>query len=113
MQVCFSDTFGCRRIQVDLKDLGFTNIGIKRTRRYMREMGIIAFYPRPKFGNPTCVENGIKNLINKVEGIVGDLLENWQSIYGIGISTAGVVQPEWMGAGISIDKNIKCAINLM
>src|SRR5699024_11405578 len=33
---------GCRRIQVDLKDLGFTNIGIKRTRRYMREMGIIA-----------------------------------------------------------------------
>ncbi|ALX48762.1 hypothetical protein AOX59_09105 [Lentibacillus amyloliquefaciens] len=39
--------YGCRRIQGELEDLGFTNIGIKRTRRYMREMGIIAFYPGP------------------------------------------------------------------
>lgn len=39
--------FGCRRILDGLMDQGFTNIGIKRTHRYMREMDIIAFYPGP------------------------------------------------------------------
>ncbi|MFD1360160.1 IS3 family transposase [Lentibacillus salinarum] len=39
--------YGCRRIKGELEDLGFTNTGIKRTRRYMREMGVIAFYPGP------------------------------------------------------------------
>lgn len=38
--------FGCRRIRNWLKECGFL-IGIKRTRRYMREMDIIAFYPGP------------------------------------------------------------------
>jgi putative transposase len=39
-------SFGCRRIRNELKKLGF-NIGRKLTRRYMEEMGIIAFYPGP------------------------------------------------------------------
>jgi putative transposase len=38
--------YGCRRIRKELEGYGFF-IGIKRTRRYMREMGIIAFYPGP------------------------------------------------------------------
>lgn len=39
-------SYGCRRIRNELKKLGF-NIGRKLTRRYMEEMGIIAFYPGP------------------------------------------------------------------
>jgi putative transposase len=39
-------SYGCRRIANELKLLGY-EIGRKRTRRYMEEMGIIAFYPGP------------------------------------------------------------------
>lgn len=38
--------YGCRRICKVLEKYGFF-IGLKRTRRYMQEMGIIAFYPGP------------------------------------------------------------------
>ncbi|SFL26016.1 putative transposase [Paenibacillus sp. 1_12] len=39
-------SYGCRRICYELGKLGF-NMGRKRTRRYMQEMGIVAFYPGP------------------------------------------------------------------
>ncbi|QDI90681.1 IS3 family transposase [Salicibibacter halophilus] len=39
--------FGCRRIRGELHKRGFSDVGFKRTRRYMEEMGIVAFYPGP------------------------------------------------------------------
>lgn len=44
-RIHFSEpAYGCRRIQNELGRLGFI-IGLKLTRRYMREMNIEAYYP--------------------------------------------------------------------
>jgi len=39
--------YGCRRIRHELAKQGFNDIGKRRLRRYMEEMGIVAFYPGP------------------------------------------------------------------
>lgn len=40
-------SYGVRRIKHELNKQGFTKIGSRRVRRYMREMNIKAFYPGP------------------------------------------------------------------
>lgn len=40
-------SYGVRRVLQELNKLGFTKLGRRRVRRYMREMDIIAFYPGP------------------------------------------------------------------
>ena len=39
--------YGVRRIRDELRKLGFTKVGKRLIRRYMHEMGIVAFYPGP------------------------------------------------------------------
>lgn len=58
--------YGCRRIRKELNRLGFTEIGIKRTRRYMREMGIIAFYPGPNLSKRDLQERTYPYLLRNV-----------------------------------------------
>lgn len=40
-------SYGARRIKVELRKLGFKDIGRRRVKRYMQEMDIVAFYPGP------------------------------------------------------------------
>jgi putative transposase len=57
--------YGCRRIQQELNRLGFS-IGLKRTRRYMREMDIIAFYPGPNLSKRDLQERTYPYLLRNV-----------------------------------------------
>ncbi|WP_339060926.1 IS3 family transposase [Tepidibacillus marianensis] len=40
-------SYGVRRIRNELYKLGFTSVGRRLVKRYMEEMGIVAFYPGP------------------------------------------------------------------
>jgi putative transposase len=40
-------SYGVRRIKDELRKLGFTKVGKRMIRRFMREMDIVAFYPGP------------------------------------------------------------------
>lgn len=40
-------SYGVRRIRDELRKLGLTKVGKRLIRRYMHEMGIVAFYPGP------------------------------------------------------------------
>lgn len=75
--------YGCRRIQDVLKkDLGF-NIGLKRTRRYMQEMGIVAFYPGPNLSKRDLQNRTYPYLLRNVA------ITRRNQVWGIDITYCG------------------------
>nr|WP_106496287.1 IS3 family transposase [Lentibacillus sp. Marseille-P4043] len=75
--------YGCRRIRNELRKLGFTNIGIKRTRRYMREMGITAFYPGPNLSKRDLQARTYPYLLR------GTSITHRNQVWGIDITYCG------------------------
>jgi len=69
--------YGCRRIRHELEKQGFKNIGKRRLRRYMEEMGIVTFYPGPNLSKrdlkhrtyPYLLRNVPITHVNQVWGI--------------------------------------------
>jgi putative transposase len=74
--------FGCRRIQLELTKLGFT-IGLKRTRRYMQEMDIVAFYPGPNLSKRDLKERTYPYLLRNVS------ITHRNQVWGIDITYCG------------------------
>lgn len=75
--------FGCRRIQQELRKRGFTQIGLKRTRRYMEEMGIVAFYPGPNLSKRDLKERTYPYLLRGVS------ITHGNQVWGIDITYCG------------------------
>jgi putative transposase len=75
--------YGCRRIKNELNKLGFTGVGKRRTRRYMEEMGIIAFYPGPNLSKRDLEERTYPYLLRGVSII------RVNQVWGIDITYCG------------------------
>lgn len=74
--------YGCRRIQQKLNEFGFT-IGLKRTRRYMEEMNIVAFYPGPNLSKRDLQERIYPYLLRNVS------ITHRNQVWGIDITYCG------------------------
>lgn len=75
--------YGCRRIKNELRKLGFTSIGKQRTRRYMREMNVIAFYPGPNLSKRDLKERTYPYLLRGVS------ITHVNHVWGIDITYCG------------------------
>ena len=75
--------YGCRRIKGKLNELGFTSVGEKRTRRYMKEMDIIAFYPGPNLSKRDLKERTYPYLLRGVS------ITHLNQVWGIDITYCG------------------------
>lgn len=75
--------YGCRRIRNELRDLGFTDVGRKRIRRYMEEMGIIAFYPGPNLSKRDLQQRTYPYLLRGVS------ITHRNQVWGIDITYCG------------------------
>lgn len=75
--------YGSRRIHRELHGLGFTKIGLKLTRRYMREMGIVAFYPGPNLSKRDLQERTYPYLLRSVS------ITHRNQVWGIDITYCG------------------------
>jgi putative transposase len=70
-------SYGCRRIRIELRKLGFQGIGKRRVRRYMEAIGIVPFYPGPNLSKrdlqnlpyPYLLRNVAITHVNQVWGI--------------------------------------------
>jgi putative transposase len=74
--------YGCRRIQQNLNSRGFS-IGLKRTRRYMQEMDIVAFYPGPNLSKRDLQERTYPYLLRNVS------ITRRNQVWGIDITYCG------------------------
>ena len=74
--------FCCRRIRNELEKFGFF-IGIKRTRHYMREMDIIAFYPGPNLNKRDLQTRTYPYLLQNVS------ITHRNQVWGIDITYCG------------------------
>ena len=74
--------YGCRRIRKELERYGFY-IGIKLTRRYMQEMGIIAFYPGPNLSKRDLQARTYPYLLRRVS------ITRRNQVWGIDITYCG------------------------
>lgn len=82
-RIHFSEpAFGCRRIRDELNDLG-VDIGIKLTRRYMQEMGIVAFYPGPNLSKRDLQDRTYPYLLRRVS------ITHRNQVWGIDITYCG------------------------
>lgn len=75
--------YGCRRIRRELKRIGFTDIGLKRTSRYMEEMGIVAFYPGPNLSKRDLQARTYPYLLRRVS------ITHRNQVWGIDITYCG------------------------
>jgi putative transposase len=75
--------YGCRRIKNELRKVGFTTIGKQRTRRYMREMNVIAFYPGPNLSKRDLKERTYPYLLRGVS------ITHVNHVWGIDITYCG------------------------
>ena len=70
-------SYGYRRLQIELRRQEFHGVGKRRLRRYMEEMGIVAFYPGPNLSKrdlqdrtyPYLLRNVAITHVNQVWGI--------------------------------------------
>lgn len=75
--------FGCRRIRIELIKQGYTDVGRKRIRRYMEEMGIVAFYPGPNLSKRDLQERTYPYLLRGVS------ITHTNHVWGIDITYCG------------------------
>jgi len=59
-------SYGARRLQIELRKLDFIGIGKRRLRRYMEEMGIVAFYPGPNLSKRDLQDRTYPYLLRNV-----------------------------------------------
>lgn len=77
--------YGSRRVHKELHRLGFTKIGLKLTRRYMREMGIVAFYPGPNLSKRDLQERTFPYLLRGVSITYRNITTDTNKVKGGGL----------------------------
>lgn len=75
--------YGCRRIRIELRKQGFKNIGKRRLRRYMEEMGVVAFYPGPNLSKRDLQDRTYPYLLRNVP------ITHVNQVWGIDITYCG------------------------
>lgn len=76
-------SYGCRRMQKELRKKGFHGIGKRRVRRYMDEMGIVAFYPGPNLSKRDLQDRTYPYLLRNVP------ITHVNQVWGIDITYCG------------------------
>ncbi|MFZ3130492.1 MAG: IS3 family transposase [Desulfosporosinus sp.] len=76
-------SYGCRRIQKELRKKGFHGIGKRKVRRYMDEMGIVAFYPGPNLSKRDLQDRTYPYLLRNVP------ITHVNQVWGIDITYCG------------------------
>ena len=59
-------SYGYRRLQIELRKQNFHGVGKRRLRRYMKEMGIVAFYPGPNLSKRDLQDRTYPYLLRNV-----------------------------------------------
>ena len=78
--------YGCRRIWNELRKQDFRDIGKRRVRRYMEEMGIVPFYSGPNLNKRELQERTYSYLLRNVA------IMHVNQVWGIDITYCGTLK---------------------